>query len=336
MRAITQDGYGPADALRMAEIARPSVGVRDVLIEVHASAVTRGDVRLRSGDFPGVTWLPGRLAIGLTGPRKPVGGTEFAGRVVELGAGVERFGVGDEVFGVAMHGAHAEFLAIAEDAAIAAMPSGMDFEEAASLGYGGGTALVFLRDLGALKPGQRICILGGSGGVGSMAVQLARHMGAEVTAVCSERNHALVRGLGAQHVVDYRSEDFRQGGARFDVIFDTIGASSFAHSRAALTPRGRYLSLIMTVRLLLRMLFRPLLGSRRGLTGVAMDGARGMEALRDLAEQGALRPHIDRVFPFERIADAHAYVESGQARGSVAVRVREDATSGGRHLALAS
>jgi NADPH:quinone reductase-like Zn-dependent oxidoreductase len=336
MRAITQDKYGAPNMLRFAEVPRPRVGEREVLVQIHASAVTRGDARLRSGDFPGVTWLPGRLAMGMLGPRSPIGGTVFAGRVVEAGRRVERFAVGDAVFGMAMSGAYAEYLAIADDAPIAQIPAGVRFEEAASLPYGGGTALKFLRDFAALEAGQHVCILGASGGVGSMAVQVARHIGAEITAVCSERNHALVQSLGAQHVVDYHSQDFRRTGARFDVIFDTVGASSFKHSREALAPTGRYASLIMTMRLLLRMLFGPLLGKQRALTGVAMDGQAGMEELRDLAEQGALRPHIDRVFEFDQLAEAHAYVESGRSRGTVVVRVLGQAAAGGSHLALAS
>ncbi|MCB9785352.1 MAG: NAD(P)-dependent alcohol dehydrogenase [Deltaproteobacteria bacterium] len=329
MRAIVQDTYGPPEVLRVADVASPTVGPKDVLIDVEASAVTGGDRRLRSGDFPGITWLPGRLSMGLTGPRKPVPGSVFAGRVAEVGADVERFQVGDAVFGTAMNGAYAPRLAMPADGAIARMPSGLDFEQAAPLAYGGGTALHFLQKLAALNSGEQVCILGASGGVGHMAVQLARHMGAEVTAVCSERNHGLVRDLGAQHVVDYRGEDFRRTGRRYDVILDTIGASSFAHSREALAPAGRYLSLLVTGRLLLRMLAGSLLGPQRAITGVAMEGAPALERLAGLVEAGALRPHVDRVFPLERIAEAHAYAESGRARGAVVVRVAGAQASAG-------
>ncbi|MEZ4268506.1 MAG: NAD(P)-dependent alcohol dehydrogenase [Myxococcota bacterium] len=323
MRAITQTTYGGPDRLSLAEVARPTPGPRDVLIEVHASAVTQGDRRLRAGDFPGITWLPGRLAIGLTGPRQPVCGTMFAGRVVERGAEVTRFSVGDAVFGSPGVGAWATHVAMPEDGSLAAMPAGLTFEEAASLPYGGVTALVFLGDLGQLAPGEHVCILGASGGVGRFAVQVARHMGAEVTAVSSRETHALVRSLGADHVVDYRTQDFTQTARPYDLVLDTVGTTSFRACRRALSPTGRYLSLLVTARLLIDMLVTRLRGGQRAITGVAMDRPQELDELRALAEAGVIRPVIDGVFPLEEIAKAHAHLESSATHGTVVVRVSD-------------
>lgn len=320
MYAITLDRYGPPSVLRATDAARPSAGPGELLVEVHASAVSQGDRRLRAGDFPGITWLPGRLIIGLLGPRSPIPGTMFAGKVVAVGAGVTRLAVGDEVFGSAAHGAHAELLVVSEGSAVARMPDGLSYEQAAALPYGGLTALFFLRDLGGLQPGQRVCVLGATGGVGSVAVQLARAMGAEVTAVCSARNQETARALGASHTVDYRREDYRQRGP-YDLIFDTIGATDFGAARAALSAQGRYLSLIMSAKLLMWTVLSRILGGNRAYTGVAPGGPAPMEQLAALASSGAIRPVIDRVFPLSAVADAHARVEAGGAPGMVVLRV---------------
>ena len=312
MQAIVQSTYGTPDVLTLADVAPPTLGERDVLVAVHASDVTQGDRRLRSGDFPGVTWLPGRLMMGLTGPRAAVPGTTFAGRVTAVGPEVTRFQPGDDVFGGAPHGAHAELLAVPEDGPVARIPADTSYESAATLPYGALTALVFLRDLAQVRPGQRVCVVGASGGVGRYAVQLARHLGAEVTAVCSQPNHALVRSLGAQHVVDYRTEDFRAeasqpGGRRYDVIFDTIGATRYDLCRRVLTEDGRYLSLIVTIPLLLAVLATAVFGRQRALTGVALPTPALMEDLSALMAQGALRPTIDRTFPLAQAVAAHAH-----------------------------
>ena len=319
MKAITQRTYGSPDALTLSDRERPEVGARDVLVEVHASAVTHADRRLRSGDFPGIAWLPGRLVMGLTGPRKAVPGTTFAGRVVAVGPAATGFAVGDDVFGSVLSGAHAELMAIAEQGPIAPMPKGLTYQEAAALPYGAVTALYFLRDLGKLERGQRVCVLGASGGVGRFAVQLAKHLGAEVTAVCSRKNHDLVRSLGADHVVDYEREDFRDTARHYDVVLDTLGVSRFDRCRRALTPTGRYLTLIVSARGLAQMLRTAIVGGQRALMGVAAMRRQHLDDVRELVEVGAISPLIDRVFPLERIAEAHARLESGRAQGTIVV-----------------
>jgi NADPH:quinone reductase-like Zn-dependent oxidoreductase len=318
MKTAAQETYGPPSVLHLVDLDPPRVGDGDVLVRVHASAVTQGDRRLRSGDFPGISWVPGRLAMGLTGPRNRPG-SMFAGRVAAVGKDVRQFAVGDDVFGSALErgGAYADQLVMAADSRIARMPAGSSYAEAAALPYGAITAWIYLRDLAAVQAGDRVCILGASGGVGLLAVQLARHLGAEVTAVCSAPTHALVRSLGATHTLDRQVDDFRRG--TYDVVFDTVGASAFAQARASLSPSGRYLSLIVTARLLVEALVTSILGGRRAYASVAMGDARHLAEIAALVEAGALRPVLDRTFPLAEIAAAHAHLETGSGHGTVGI-----------------
>ncbi|MCB9662901.1 MAG: NAD(P)-dependent alcohol dehydrogenase [Alphaproteobacteria bacterium] len=319
MHAIVQHTYGSPDVLKPAELPRPEVGPRQVLVEVHAASVTQGDRRLRSGDFPGITWLPGRLAMGLTGPRTPVPGTGFAGRVVEVGAEVTTFAVGDDVFGGAPHGAYAELLVMEADGPLTRMPDGLTFAEAATLPYGALTALVFLRDLGKLRAGERVCILGASGGVGRMAVQLARHLGADVTAVCSPAHAARVQALGAHVVVDRHADGAWQAAGPYDLILDTVGAVSFLTARRALAPGGRHASLHVTTGQLLAAAWTAMTGGRRALLGVALPSAEAFDEVRGLVETGALRPVLAGSWPLADAALAHARLEAGNPGGDLVV-----------------
>lgn len=321
MRAAMTTNYGAPDVVTAIAVARPTVGDHDVLVEVVASTVTQGDRRLRAADFPGMSRLPGRLMIGVLRPRHAVQGTMFAGRVAAVGAAVTRFTVGDDVFGSAPHGAHAEYLALSDDGALARMPKNLSHAEAAALPYGAGTALVFLRDLANVSPGERVLILGASGGVGRFAVSLARHLGAEVTGVCS-RDQDLVRSLGAHHVIDYTQEDFTQNGKRYDVIFDTSSvASQFRRCRPSLTLKGRYLSLHISLRLLFEMATTAVTKGPRAIFGVAMGDRAITETLSELAEQGVFRPVIARRFPLTHIADAYTHLESARPHGAVIIDV---------------
>jgi len=321
MKAATQNSYGAPDVLTIVDIDRPAIADDAILVQVHASPVTQGDRRLRSSDFPGISWLPGRLMMGLFRPKNPVPGTMFAGRVVAVGGAVTRFTPGDDVFGSCEGGAHAEYLTVLQDGPVATMPAGLSYEEAAAVPYGAGTALTFLGELGQLQRGQRVLILGASGGVGRYAVQLAKHLGADVTGVCSGRNFELVRGLGADHVIDYSRDDFTADGQRYDLILDTIGATRFDLCRGSLTDDGRYLSLIVSLRLIFHMAMTSLFGDKKAILGVAMGNREQIVQVRELIEAGALRPVIDRRFPLARIADAHAYLESVHPSGDVVVSV---------------
>ncbi|MDP2315822.1 MAG: NAD(P)-dependent alcohol dehydrogenase [Pseudomonadota bacterium] len=320
MNAIHHTAYGAPHVLVLNEAPRPARGDHDVLVAVHASAVTHGDRRLRTADFPGIGWLPGRLMTGLVRPRRLVPGTTYAGRVVAIGAAVTRFAAGDDVFGLGTHGAYAEYLAVPEGGAIARKPASLDPAEAAALPYGATTALTFLRDLAGVQPGERVAVLGASGEVGRFAVQLARHLGAEVTGVCS-RDHDLVAELGAQHVVDYTREDFTAGGRRYDVVFDTSETNQFGRCRGALTEHGRYLTLQLSLQSLAQMAMTSVLGGPRSMCGVSVADQEKLDAVRELVEAGAMRSVIAGRFPLDRTADAHAFLEAGRARGSVVVEV---------------
>ena len=300
MRAATQTRYGSPD----------------VLVEVHASPVTQGDRRLRTADFPGIMRVPGRLMMGVFGPRQPVPGTAFAGRVVAVGAEVTRFAVGDDVFGSAMHGAHAELLALPEDGPLAPMPRGFTHAEAAALPYGGLTSLVFLRDLARLQPGERVLVLGASGGVGRLAVQLAKHLGAHVTGTCG-RDADLVRELGADQVLAH--DAVLPSGQRWDVVFDASGHGRYRALRPALAPRGRYLSVHITLGLLCAAAFTRLVGDRRAHAGVALPTPELLEEVAALAEEGAFRPVLARRFPLGELAAAHAFLEAERPRGTVLI-----------------
>lgn len=322
MRAAMNTTYGAPNVLSTTEVSRPAIGERDVLVEVRASVVSQGDRRLRAADFPGISKI-GRLMVGLFRPKHPIPGSMFAGRVTAVGAAVTHFAVGDDVFGSCLHGAHAEYLAVPEDSGIARMPAGLSYDEAAAVPYGATTAVVFLRDLAKVERGERVLIVGASGGVGRFAVQLAHHLGAHVTGVCS-RDHELVRALGADQVIDYTREDFTENGEHYDVILDTAEGNRFGRSRGSLTARGRYLSLYLSVSLLFQMAITALRKGHRAICGVAMADRTLMESVRELVEDGALRPVIARRYPLERIAEAHALLEAGRPSGSVVIDITPD------------
>jgi NADPH:quinone reductase-like Zn-dependent oxidoreductase len=319
MRAAVTPSYGPPSVLVTRDVRRPSARDDEVVIEVRATTVTAGDIRLRAADFPSISALPGRLMMGVLRPKNPVQGTMFAGRVVEVGGAVTRYAIGDDVFGSTGHGAYAEYLSMRQGGTMAKMPAKMAYHEAAAVPYGGVTALRFLRDVGSVRRGDKVLVVGAAGGVGCFAVQVAKHLGAEVTAVCSRRSFELVRGLGADHVVDYATEAWTESGQRYDVIFDTAGVTSFGSCRSSLTRDGRYMTLILSVGLLLQVALTAIFGGRRAKFAVAFGDHRDMDHLRELVERGVVRPVIAQRFPLERIAEAHAAAETRPVHGSVVV-----------------
>jgi len=241
MQACIYEEYGSPEVVKLAEVAKPGIAADEVLVRVRTASVTTADWRLRAASFPRVFWLPGRLWLGLFRPRNPILGMDFAGVVEATGHDVTRFRVGDRVFGSASamrRGAHAEYVAVRESDAIIHTPASIGDADAAAIPFGANTALAFMRDIGRVQPGQRVLIIGASGGVGVWAVQLARHLGAEVTGVCSARNVELVRELGAHHVVDHTAGPLLRDGKTYDLILDTVGVTSFAACQHALTERG--------------------------------------------------------------------------------------------------
>jgi NADPH:quinone reductase-like Zn-dependent oxidoreductase len=271
-----------------------------------------------------------RPAFGFFGPRQPILGTELAGVVEATGAGVTGFKIGDEVFAFtgAKMGCHAEYRAIAEDGLIALKPSCLSFEEAAALAFGGTTALYFLSRKGDIKVGDNVLIIGASGSVGSAAVQIARHFGATVTGVCSGANVGLVRSLGADQVIDYAAVDIATIGETYDIILDTTGTTPLSRVEGCLRPGGRLLVVLGTFAQAMG-LERPARGSGKKLiAGVAAVRTEDFIVLAELAETGEFRPVIDRSYPLENAAEAHAYVDKGHKRGNVVLTVAQAA---GRH-----
>jgi len=322
MRAAVTPVYGPAHVLQLREVAKPILGERDVLVEIYATPVTAGDLRLRAADFPPITAWAGRLVLGVRRPRRAVQGTMFAGRVVELGRAVTRYAVGDDVFGSTLHGTYAEYLSMPEDGTMAKMPANVGHAEAAAIPYGAVTALRFLRDVAAVAPGEQVLIVGAAGGVGRFAVQLAKHLGAHVTAVASRRSEALVRSLGADHVIDHETEDFAKSKRRYDVIFDTAGVTTFRRCRSSLTGNGRYLTLFVSAGVLLQMAITSIFGGRKVKFTVVVGKRDDLEQVRDLVAREIIRPVIARQYPLARIAEAHTDADTGRPLGSVIVTVK--------------
>jgi NADPH:quinone reductase-like Zn-dependent oxidoreductase len=322
MKAIVQDRYGAPDVLALREVERPSVGPRDVLIEVRASAVNSGDARLRAMRVPGGMGLFARLAFGLFAPRTPTLGAELSGVVREVGSAVTRWRAGDEVFALSgmRMGAHAEFCALPEDACIARKPAGLPFADAAALAFGGTTALDFFRRA-KLAKGEELLVYGASGAVGTAAIQLAHHAGARVTAVCSAGNAALVRELGADRVIDYRAEDFTKSDARYDVVMETVGALSFRQCERVLRPRGRLLLVSASMGQMLSAPWFNATTDKRVIAGPVTERVEDVEALAHMVAAGTYRAVIDRRYTLEQIAEAHTYVDTGRKKGSVVVTI---------------
>lgn len=319
MKAIVQDRYGSADSLLAREIAKPEVADDQVLVRVHAASVHVGDWILMTGS-PFIM----RFATGLRRPKNPVPGTDVAGVVEAVGRNVSRLRPGDEVFGWAA-GAFAEYTA-ASEGQFALKPAGLTFEEAAAVGVSATTALQLLRDDGQVRPGQKVLINGASGGVGSFAVQIAKAFGADVTGVSSTRNLELVRGIGADHVVDYTREDFTAGERRYDLILDNVGNHSMARTRRALTPTGRLISnggghmggkLART----LRTMFASMIDRQQAAPSVKTQNHDDLIALKELVEAGKIRPLIDRTYPLHETPKAIDHVASGRARGTIVISV---------------
>ncbi|MFE0005779.1 NAD(P)-dependent alcohol dehydrogenase [Streptomyces erythrochromogenes] len=324
MKAIVQDRYGSPGVLELREVERPPVGDREVLVRVRAASVNARDWHLMRGD----PYLA-RLVLGLRRPKVRIRGTDFAGRVEAVGKDVTRLRPGDEVFGEA-EGAFAEYVCAPADA-VEPKPANLTFEQAAAVPLAGNTALMGLRDLGRLRPGQRVLVNGASGGVGTFAVQIAKALGAEVTGVCGTRNTELVRSLGADHVVDYSREDFTRTGRLHDLVLDLVGNRSLAACRRALTPGGPLVlsgggvseggSLVGPMSLLVRGWALSGFVRQRLLVLTAAPDRENLAALRELVESGRVTPAVDRTYPLREVPEAIRYPEVEHARAKVVITV---------------
>ena len=324
MRAVVYDRYGPPDVLRLEDVERPTPQDDEVLIKIHATTVNRLDVHTREANRPSgpAVMLLSRLVSGVRAPRQRILGSELAGEVVAAGAAVSEFAVGDRVFGLTglRFGAHAEYTCMRETARIAHMPAGMTFEEAAPMCDGALNALWCLR--GAhLKRGQSILIYGASGAIGTAGVQLAKHFGADVTAVCATKNLYLMKSLGADRAIDYTQEDFTKNEKTYDFIFDAVGKHSFMRCKGSLKPGGCYLATDGFRNLLLAVWTRRF-GDKRVVFQIPPRWAKGdVIFLKGLVESGEYRPVIDRTYPLEDVVEAARYVETEQKTGNVVLTV---------------
>ena len=321
VKALTYNRYGPPEVIQVSEVPRPEPKPYEVLVRVHASAVNTSDWRIRAAAFPGITALPARLIFGLCRPRNQRLGSEFAGVVETVGSQVSRFSPDQRVFGMTPKGsATAEYVAISESGAVAEIPEGLSFNEAAALPFGGLAALVFLEQFAALRADQHVLIVGASGGVGSYAVQIAKAGSAHVTGVSGPDNQDFVKGLGADHTVNYQATDLGSINGRFDLILDTVGVVSPRLSRHLLHPGGLFLPLNIGLREMGAALLNPL-RSRKIRLGVNSNTANDLERLVELVRAGSLRPVIDSVFGMQAAAAAHYLVERRHRTGAVILEV---------------
>jgi NADPH:quinone reductase-like Zn-dependent oxidoreductase len=330
MKAVIYTEFGPPEVLHVADMPAPTPKDGEVLIRVHATPVAYGDLLARN--FKAVTsqefnmplplLLPMRLAFGIRKPKVNVLGSEFAGQVEAVGSAVTRFKPGDAVMGYLGQrmGAYAEYVCMSAEGTLAMKPAAMTHEEAAVVPYGAIMATSLLQRA-HVQPGQKVLINGASGGIGSAAVQLARHYGAEVTGVCAAPRMDTVKALGADHVIDYAREDFTQNGETYDLIFDVLGKSSFARCKSSLAPNGVYLLASFKTKALMQMLRTRMSGSQKVICAFADEKAAHLEFVGQLAESGAYQTVVDRCFPLEQAAQAHRYVESGARTGAVVLRV---------------
>jgi NADPH2:quinone reductase len=320
MKAIVYTKYGPPEVLQVKEVEKPVPRDTEVLIKIYATTVTAADGMMRRAE----TFMS-RIILGLRKPRKKyrIPGLELAGEIESVGKDVTRFRRGDQVYGFRGFGtgACAEYKCMPEKGSLAIKPANMTYEDAAASVDGATTALFFLRDKAHIQSGDKVLINGASGSIGTFAVQLARYFGADVTGVCSTANVELVKSLGADRVIDYTKEDFTTRSETYDIIFDTVGKSSFSRCKGSLKKNGRYL--VTTgggmIKNYVITLWTSLIGGKKFIYAMSIEKTEALMFLKELIEAGKIKPVIDRRYPLEHIVEAHRYVEKGHKKGNVVI-----------------
>jgi NADPH:quinone reductase-like Zn-dependent oxidoreductase len=318
MKAIVYKKYGSPDVFEPLDLEKPTPGPNEVMIKVFATTVTTADCMMRRGD----TFLSIML-LGLIKPKEKfqILGTEFSGKIEATGSKVKKFKTGDEVYAFRGFGTgcYAQYKCMNENGSLAIKPRNMEFYEAASVVDGATTALFFLKDKAGIQSGQKVLINGASGSIGTFAVQLAKYFGAIVTGVCSTKNIELVKSLGADKVLDYTKEDFTKTGDTYDIIFDTVGKSSFSYCKKALRSKGKYVATVMTLKLIIQSLLTKPGNKKKVIFAMSLNKTDALNYLRKLIEEGKLKTIIDRQYQLEELRDAHEYVEKGHKTGNVVI-----------------
>lgn len=322
MKAIVRTRYGSPDVLQLKDVPQPVPKDNEVLIRVRAATVTAGDSEMRSFTVSPLFWVPLRIMFGVRRPKYPTLGQELAGDIEAVGKDVTRFKVGDQVFATTTFrfGAHAEYICLPAKLTMAEKPVNMTYEEAATVPAGGLNALCFVRK-GNVRPGERVLINGAGGSIGSFAVQIAKHSGAEVTAVDSTAKLDMLRSIGADHVIDYTREDFTRNGKTYDVILDVVGKSPFSRSVRSLNENGHYLLANPHLLPMLRGIWTSRRSTKKVMPVLASYKTEDLLFLKELIEAGEITTVIDRSYPLAQTADAHRYVDAGNKIGNVVITV---------------
>jgi NADPH:quinone reductase-like Zn-dependent oxidoreductase len=322
MNVIEYKKYGSPEVFEYNQVSKPNPKSNEVLVKVRSSTVTAADIMMRKGKP-----LIGRLYLGIKSPKRTILGFEFAGEVVETGINVGRFKPGDKVFGgTTSLGCYSEYVCISENDVITTMPEGISYEEASPVSGSAITVFNFLVGLAKIKKGQKILIIGASGGLGTYAIQISKHFGAIVTGVCSTDNVHLVKSLGADDVIDYTKVDFTQNGKHYDIIFDTVNKSSFSKCKNSLLENGIYLPTVFGFKTIIQMLKSSMIGGKKiksSSTGMLPVKIRLIyfEEIKKLLETGKIRTIIDKIYPLKQMAEAHSYVEKGHKKGNVVIEI---------------
>jgi len=334
MKAVVYTEFGPPEVLQLQEVEKPTPKDNEVLIKIFATSVKYGDLVARNSrnisprefHMPFLFWLINKMFFGVRKPKVNILGAELAGEVEAVGKYVKSFKPGDQVFGYPGQsmGANAEYLCMPEDGMLAIKPANMTFEEAAVVPYGAITALSLLRGNGNIQSGHKVLINGASGGIGSAAVQIAKHLGANVTGVCATPRLEFVKSLGADQVIDYTQDEFTQNGETYDLIFDVLGKSSFVRCKGSLKENGRYLLASFKLKQFLQMLWTKIRGGQRVICAIAPGSTEDLHSVKELIEAGKIKAIIDKCYPLEQTAEAHRYVETGQKKGNVVITVAHD------------